>query len=106
MKLIPLTQGKFATVDEDDFERVNQFKWYACFQRGRWYALRMIRTGEYRKPTSMHGFILGSKGGREIDHKSRNGLDNRRQNLRFATRSLNNANQRNNRGKLLANSKE
>ena len=29
MKIIPLTQGKFAMVDDADFERLNQWKWYA-----------------------------------------------------------------------------
>lgn len=27
MKLIPLTQGKFAKVDDADFEWANRFKW-------------------------------------------------------------------------------
>ncbi len=29
MKLIPLTQGQFAIVDDEDFESLNRFKWYA-----------------------------------------------------------------------------
>ena len=28
MKEIPLTQGKVALVDDEDFDRVNQYKWY------------------------------------------------------------------------------
>lgn len=42
MKAIQLTQGKVAIVDDDDFEKVNKFKWYALLSRGRFYAARNI----------------------------------------------------------------
>jgi len=29
MKLIPLTQNQFAKVDDDDYDRLNQYKWFA-----------------------------------------------------------------------------
>jgi len=42
----------------------------------------------------MHSFIMGSRDGLEIDHVNGNGLDNRKFNLRFCTRSQNRANSR------------
>jgi hypothetical protein len=30
MKIIRLTNGYFALVDDEDFERVNQFKWHSA----------------------------------------------------------------------------
>lgn len=29
MKMIPLTQGEYAIVDDDMFDYLNQWKWYA-----------------------------------------------------------------------------
>jgi len=31
MKKIPLTQNKFAIIDDEDYNRINQHKWYAAF---------------------------------------------------------------------------
>jgi hypothetical protein len=87
VKTIPLTQGKVAFVDDEDFERVNQFKWSARWsQNGRWYALRNVHPSKDRRAIqSMHRFIMGLEYGdpREVDHKDRiNTLDNRKSNLR------------------------
>jgi hypothetical protein len=85
-KTISLTQGKVALVSDEDFDRVNQFKW--CFSHG--YGYRKADHGT--KTQYMHRFILGAQKDDEVDHKNQNKLDNRRENLRFCSRSENSAN--------------
>ena len=87
--MIPLDKGKFAIFDEADAELVlNGKAWSANQARTRtWYATR--KEGTPRATISMHVLIAGHK---SVDHANRNGLDNRRTNLRAATLSQNNAN--------------
>ncbi len=42
IKHIPLTRGKFAIVDAEDYERLNRYKWHAICIRGKWYARRAV----------------------------------------------------------------
>jgi len=93
MKEIPLTQGKVALVDDEDFDRVSQFKWFAVkWKKGKgYYAARnspMI-SGK-RKHLFLHRFVLGVS--EKVDHRNRDGLDCQKHNLRLATDSQNNAN--------------
>ncbi len=86
-KLIPLTQGKFAIVDEDMFEELNLFKWF--FHCG--YARRNSKyiPGQKRRGIHMSRVVAGVPDGFECDHRSLNKLDNRRSNLRVATHTQN-----------------
>lgn len=87
--IIQLTKGKFAIVDERDFEYLNQFKWHAVSSKNSdetWYARRKIN-GSGGKHIMMHKEILLDAS--EIDHINRNGLDNRRSNLRPLSHSDN-----------------
>lgn len=89
MRKIPLTQNKFALVDDEDFIRINKIKWhYAEYAKGRGYAKA---NNKGKKPTllRMHRFILGLNGKEKVDHINRNPLDNRRKNLRIVTQSQN-----------------
>ena len=64
-RLIPLTQGQFAQISTEDFERVSQFKWYAKWNTctRSFYAVRtewLEETGWTRnRHVSMARFILG-----------------------------------------------
>jgi hypothetical protein len=56
------------------------------------YAERCTSFSGKRKTLRLHRVIMGAPDGIDVDHKNGNGLDNRRENLRLATRSQNKAN--------------
>lgn len=87
---IPLTKGKWAKVSCDDYESISSHKWYADNQG---YAARKVWNKEKKSPDKilMHWDVTG---GKEIDHSNGDKCDNRRDNLRAATRSQNGGNQK------------
>lgn len=87
MKLIPLTQGQFAKVDDEDFERLSKFKWCSSKKNSGHYAVRHI-------VVYMHREVMGSPVGMVIDHKNHDSLDCQKENLRACTLSQNNMNRR------------
>ena len=96
MKEIPLTQGKVALVDDDDYERVSEHKWHALKRGKMFYA---GRSKSRRDPTGrgtilLHHFILGIPSQQQIDHRDRDGLNCQKQNIRPCTHAQNNQNRR------------
>jgi hypothetical protein len=91
-RVIKLTQGKYAIVDVEDFERLSKYKWYAIKNKDKYYAGRASSQNGKKKIMFMHRYIMQPPEGRFIDHKNRNGLDNRRVNLRIVTTQENNWN--------------
>ena len=86
MREIQLTQGQIALVDDEDFENLNQFKWYANKHGNTFYAGRNIRVDGKWKQVYMHHTILN---GKRIDHIDHNGLNNQKSNLRLCTQGQN-----------------
>lgn len=112
MKLLPLTQNKFAKVDDDDFDLVNQFKWRLGkhdLRNGNvvnYYAHRTIYLGinpESKAKTklgkrkqqviTLGKFILGIGETRELraDYIDGDNLNCQKSNLRIASVSQINA---------------
>lgn len=86
MKKITLTQGKFALVDDEDFDWLNKIKWCAVKHRDNFY----VHNKNIRR---MHRLIMGVEDKSIlVDHIDLNGLNNQRSNLRLATISQNNRN--------------
>lgn len=87
MKEIPLTQGKVAIVDDEDYDELSKHKW-GYLNVG--YASRYSHGGRaLQAAVYMHVVIMGKVEGLEIDHVNGNKLDNRRENLRHLTHSQN-----------------
>lgn len=92
MKHIPLTQGKFTIVDDEDFEWLNKYKWCAHFESNMCYAYTNIRINGKHRILKMHRMIVGARHGELTDHRNTNGLDNRSENLRICTKAQNSMN--------------
>lgn len=102
MRLIKLTQGKFARVSERDYKHLSQWRWYAWKhpRTGCWYAKRNQYIGDYRHTVvDMAREILGLVRGDGViaDHRNGDTLNNTRSNLRKADRFQNQHNRGKNR---------
>lgn len=88
---IPLTHGFVAIVDDGDYDRLIIYKWHVKHGPRTSYASRTkyehLNGRKQFTTIRMHADILGKKSGFVVDHISRDGLDNRRCNLRWATKS-------------------
>jgi len=91
---IPLTRGKVTVVDSEDFARLNLRRWYAKGKNGHDYAVRAMQTNHKKLTIRMANEILGIPSGSIVDHANGDALDNRKSNLRPATKQQNNRNAR------------
>jgi hypothetical protein len=98
MKLITLSQGKVALVDDSDFDFLSQWKWSALRAgklREKFYAVRMTKKGEVEGKSRMilmHRLLSGAPKGRVVDHRDNDGLNNQRKNIRVCTQADNSLN--------------
>ena len=91
MKIIPLTKGYEAVVDDEDYEKL--------VSMGSWHYDRYAKRVPQKKPVYMHRVILSAPDNKSVDHINGNKLDNRKSNLRLCEQSDNSANSGNRTGK-------
>jgi hypothetical protein len=96
---VPLGNDKYAFIDEEDAERVSQHSWI-CLSSPRRPNRAYAQTTLGGKTTLLHRFVTEALDGVDVDHINRNGLDNRKCNLRPCTQTLNNGNARKRRGTI------
>lgn len=95
-KTIPLTQGKVAIVDAEDYNFLNLWKWRAQKGGRTYYAVRQFRipNSNIRIYVSMHREIMKAPEGIIVDHINCDALDNRKSNMRLCIHSENLRSQR------------
>ncbi len=98
MKEIELSRGYKAIVDDEDYERLSQWRWNISTCNGGVYATRWERESgsKRRQLIRMHVEIMNPPAGMLVDHINGNTLDNRRCNLRACTKGQNQMNMRRN----------
>lgn len=97
MAIIELTSGFQALVDDEDLSRLQKFTWSYTKQPGSLTGYAQTWDSDRKRMLRMHRVVLGlmtkATCRDHIDHVNRNGLDNRKSNLRLATPSQNHANE-------------
>ena len=90
---LKLPSGHIVLIDDEDYELICQYSW---FYHTDGYAMAEVSglrcNGLKRRAVLMHKLIMNTPKGMDTDHRNMNGLDNRRFNLRVASRTQNNFN--------------
>lgn len=94
MKTIEATLGFSALVDDEDYERLSQYRWYAHNCGGKRFTpskrpARRTTAAEGRKVLFLVHHIIRPEKGLVVDHINGDPWDNRRANLRVCTNSEN-----------------
>ncbi len=89
-RLIPLTKGKFAVIDAEDYDFLRTVMWHTKEGNATCYARGHVKG----KHVNMHRVLMGAKDGEVVDHIDHDGLNNRKDNLRVCSVAENNRNRR------------
>ncbi|HUV41123.1 MAG TPA: HNH endonuclease [Sedimentisphaerales bacterium] len=89
-RLIRLAQPRYTKVDAGDYDRLRADEWYARKRKNTFYVFRCVAgKGKKESLIYIHQEIIRVPKGMVVDHINYDGADNRRANLRAATRSQN-----------------
>lgn len=93
MATLRTTTGDLILIDDEDLELASQYRWYSYardVRPRRTKRNRYVSTtvkGDGNTTLYLHRLLMGAKEGEQVDHINGDVLDNRRSNLRIATRS-------------------
>lgn len=79
-------KGKYAIVDDEDFDAVNKYRWNLSMNG---YVRRTAGQKGSQYTLFLHRYLFDDIKDKDIDHINHNKLDNQRKNLRACTRSEN-----------------
>jgi hypothetical protein len=95
VKQIPLTQGKFALVDDEDFDYLSQWKWHITARK---YAARSLTLNGKKSSIYMHRVLSKNDKRLHTDHINGDTFDNRKENLRICSAAENIRNAKSKKG--------
>ncbi len=92
--IVQLTKGQVTVIDASDVPVIAPMRWCALeVKPGKFYAVTHGHSSSGRRTLIfMHRYLLEAESGVDVDHRDRDGLNNRRNNIRLASRSMNMAN--------------
>jgi hypothetical protein len=80
---------RYTLVDPDDYQKLSKYPWQLVETICKTYYAARLDKGRI---VHMHRVIMDAPKGILVDHRNRNGLDNTKRNMRFATRAQNSCN--------------
>jgi len=87
---IDLGQGEWTLLDEVDYYRFGNLKWSLGGYKKNLYAVSGVKNKDGNfELVRLHRLIMNPPENLVVDHRNGDGLDNRRENLRLATKSQN-----------------
>jgi len=94
-RTIQLNRSQVTHVDTADYSGVARFPWYADWTEHSqtFYAVYFDYSGPKKRKVYLHRMLMGFPVG-QVDHRDHDGLNNRRYNLRVATKLQNRYNSR------------
>lgn len=81
--------GVYAIVDDEDYERINENKWFTAPSGDKLYAIRHVRRSGGLISVNMAKLVMRYVGDKVVDHINGDSLDNRKCNLRLCTQLQN-----------------
>ncbi len=78
-------------IDEEDYPVISRFTWHVKKDKNTFYAYTQVKFGGKPCGLPMHRLVTGMSNS-QIDHINRNGIDNRKENLRYCTNQQNSYN--------------
>lgn len=80
--------------DDEDRTLLGRYKWILVYPNGKAYVCRYTTLNGKKLTIFLHRELMAAQKGQFVDHEDGDGLNNRRKNLRFTTRTGNNQNVR------------